>query len=248
METENHKAWETLYSRDYVSGGTFLPAWGLYSSGSELTKNLLNITGNKILEIACGVGESIPYILQNKPSQYIGIDFSEHALEKAKKKYESGEISFVHTDMSKELPLDSDFFDEIFSVYGIGWSQAITKTLSEIYRVLKSGGTFTFSWDHYLARVIEEQDEKIIFKKSYNTEEPTIRHDWNHTGHDIQSMQAKPSTWFQLLREADFQVTTFYEIETPPHKKIEHVFSDTYSENRSRMIPFTILMQAKKSS
>lgn len=246
METENAKAWESLYSKHYVSGGTFLPAWGVYSSGSELTEHLLKIKGDEILEIACGIGESIPYVLEHKPLKYTGLDFSEHAIKQAQENNQSENVSFIRADMSKELPFESNYFDEIFSVYGIGWSQDIKKTLSEIYRILKPGGTFTFSWDHYLARVVDEQNGKIFFQESYNIEEPTIRHDWNHTGHDIQSMQARPSTWFQLLREAGFEVTAFHEITVSNHPKQEHVFSNTYSESRSKMIPFGIVMQAKK--
>jgi ubiquinone/menaquinone biosynthesis C-methylase UbiE len=245
FETENAKAWETLYSRHYASGGTFLPAWGLYSSGSELTEKLLKLDG-EILEIACGVGESVPYVVDHRPLHYTGLDFSKHALEQAQKSYQLENVSFIQADMSKDLPLDSDSFDEIFSVYGIGWSQNIKKTFSEIYRILKSGGTFTFSWDHYLARVVDEQDGKIFFSRSYNIEEPTIHRDWNHTGHDIQSMQEKPSTWFQLLREAGFEVSAFHEITVSAHIEKEHVFSNTYSENRSKIIPFSIVMQAKK--
>lgn len=246
METENQKAWEALYSKHYASGGGFLPAWGLYSSGSELTEKLLKIKDNQILEVACGIGESVPYILEHNPSKYTGMDFSKHALEQAEKDYQSDEVSFVHSDISKEFPFSDSSFDEIFSVYGIGWSQDIKKTFSEIFRILKSGGTFTFSWDHYLARVVKEQDGKIFFEKSYNVEEPTIRHDWNHTGHDIQSMQAKPSTWFQLLRDAGFEINAFYEIEARPNNGEEHVFSNTYTKSRAHFIPFSIVIQAKK--
>lgn len=246
VETENSKAWEALYSRQYSSGGTFLPAWGVYSSGSELTQHLLKIKNNRVLEIGCGIGESVPYVLQNKPLQYIGLDFSGHALEQAKASNQSEEVSFVQVDMSKELPFDREYFDEIFSVYAIGWSQDIKKSLFEIYRILKPGGTFTFSWDHYLARVVGEEEGKIVFQKSYNLEEPTVRQDWNHTGYTIQSIQAQPSTWFQLLREAGFEVLFFDELAVSGNINKTHVFSNTYSESRSKIIPFGIVMQAKK--
>lgn len=246
IETENSKAWEVLYSKEYFSGGTFLPAWGPYASGSELTQDLLRIEGSRVLEIGCGIGESVPYVLQNKPLEYIGLDFSKHALEQAKNDNKSEEVLFVQVDMSKELPFDEGYFSEIFSVYAIGWSQDIKKTLSEVYRILKPGGTFTFSWDHYLARVVTEEGEKIVFQKSYNIEEPTVRQDWNHTGHDIQSIQAKPSTWFTWLRNAGFEITTFHEIAAPENVNEKHVFSDTYSKKRSKIIPFSIIMQAKK--
>ncbi len=246
VKTNNTKAWNSLYEGEYHSGGTFLPAWGIHSSGSDLTSNLLTITGKSVLEIGCGIGESVPFIIKKSPKTYIGIDISQNAISEANKKYSSKEFSFQIADMSKKLSYSENTFDEAFSIYGIGWSENIEKTLKEIFRVLKPGGRFTFSWDHYLVRVVDEQNGKIIFQNSYNQDKPTVRYNWNQTGYNIQSFQAKPSTWFQILRKVGFEVTEFHEISTNNDKEKKHIFSNTYSINKSRMIPFTLVMQVKK--
>jgi ubiquinone/menaquinone biosynthesis C-methylase UbiE len=242
----NVKAWDALYAKHYFSGGTFLPAWGVYSSGSTLTRGLLKIKDQQILEIACGMGESVPYIIKHKPKQYIGIDASGQGLSQARIKYQFPNVSFVRVDISKKFPFRTDSFDAIFSVYGIGWSQNIRRTLFEIYRVLKPGGTFTFSWDHYLARIVDERAGKIFIQKSYNIKQPTIHKDWNHAGYAIQSMQAKPSTWFKLLQDAGFEITALHELEISGRTAKKHVFSKTYSADRAKLIPFGIIMQGRK--
>jgi ubiquinone/menaquinone biosynthesis C-methylase UbiE len=246
VKTNNGKAWNSLYSGDYHSGGTFLPSWGLHSSGSDLTPKLLTITGKSVLEIGCGIGESVPFVAKKNPKEYVGIDISQNGINEAKRKYGNKEISFQTADMSKDFAFPENTFDEVFSVYGIGWSENIEKTLSEIFKVLKPGGTFTFSWDHYLVRVVDEQEGRVVFQSSYNQEKPTVRFNWNQTGYNIQSFQAKPSTWFELLRKTGFEVTAFHEITTNSDKEKKHVFSSTYSKNKSKMIPFTLVMQAKK--
>lgn len=245
-KTNNAKAWESLYQENYQSGGSFLPAWGIHSAGHLLTPSLLRIEGSAILEVGCGIGESLPHILKNNPLSYIGIDISENAIAKAKKSNQATNVSFLKADMSKKFPFSDNSFDEVFSVYGLGWSKNVQKTLAEIYRTLKPGGTLTFSWDHYLVRVIDEYNDKVCFQNSYNTELPTIRYNWNQTGYNIQSYQARPSTWFQLLQKVGFQVTSFYEIDVSNTKELEHVFSNTYSKNKAKFVPSTVLMQAKK--
>lgn len=246
IKTNNFKAWESLYNNNYLSGGTNLPAWGIYSSGTELSNKLLKIKKHHILELACGPGDSLKYLLERTPKSYTGLDISGVAISCAKKNYQQDNVSFVQADISNALPFADESFDEIFSIYGLGWSKNIKGTLSEIYRILKPGGTLTFSWDHYLARIVEEQDGKLVINNSYNEEQPTIRFNWNQTGYNIQTFQATPSKWFQLLQSAGFTVTAFHELSAHKNKSQEHVFSKTYSASRANKIPFSIVLQAKK--
>lgn len=246
IKTNNKKAWDSLYGQGYASGGSILPSWGVHGIGQDLTKDLLIIRGKTILELACGDGQSLPYVLENKPVNYVGTDVSETAIALAQSKFQEMNTSFLQSDFSQELPFEDGSFDEIFSVYGIGWSTDIKKTISEIYRVLKSGGTFTFSWDHYLARVVDDTDGKVFLRNSYNEEIPTIRYNWNQTGHNIQSFQAKPSTWIRLFQDAGFVLEKFYELETEIDDEQKHSFSKSYDPIRAKTIPFTILIQVKK--
>ena len=44
------------------------------------------------------------------------------------------------------LPLE--YFDIVYSIYALGWTVDLQKTLSHIHSYLKPGGIFIFSWEH----------------------------------------------------------------------------------------------------
>ncbi len=243
IKTNNKEAWNSLYGQKYLSGGSALPAWGITSIGSDITPKIITINNKTILELGCGDGQSVEYILKNKPKQYVGIDISEEAIKKSKEKYQSELVHFIQGDISKKLPFADNSFDEVISIYGLGWSENIEFTVQEIYRVLKPGGKITFSWDHYLARVVGESDGKIFFQGSYNEENPTVRFNWNQTGYNITSFQAKPSTWINLFLTKGFHLQHFYELSADIKNQTDHSFSQIYSLSRSEKIPFTLLMQ-----
>ncbi len=246
IKTNNHGAWNSLYGQDYLSGGSALPAWGIGGAGIELSDQILNLKDKRVLELACGDGQSVEYFINKKVTEYVGIDISEQALEKARIKFINKKASFIQGDISKKLPFGDCSFDEVVSVYGLGWSENINKTISETYRVLKPGGKITFSWDHYLARVVGENEGRIYFQGSYNQENPTVRFNWNQTGYNITSFQAKPSTWINLFLKQGFKLNHFYELVPDKEKQTGHSFSQTYSMVRGEKIPFTILMQFTK--
>lgn len=245
IKTSNHEAWNSLYSQEYLSGGSALPAWGIAGVGVSLSDKILDLKNKKVLELACGNGQSVDYIIKKQIEEYIGVDISEQAIKQAEKKFSHKNISFIQGDISKKLPFNDCSFDEVVSVYGLGWSENIHQTISEIYRVLKPGGKITFSWDHYLARVVGENEGKIYFQGSYNQENPTIRFNWNQTGYNIASFQAKPSTWISLFLKQGFTLNHFYEL-VPEKQEVGHSFSQTYSMVRGEKIPFTIVMQFTK--
>jgi SAM-dependent methyltransferase len=218
----------------------------VHASGQKHTTKLLHLIGNDILEIGCGRGESVPYVITKNPKQYVGVDFSKTALEPAQQTYHTSTTTFVQADMNKKMPFPDAVFDEIFSIYGLGWSRDILKTLSEIYRLLKPGGRFTFSWDHYLARCVEEKNGDIILARSYLTPQPTIRYNWNQSGHNIRTFQAPPSVWFNLLRAAGFSISAFEEVGFTTTAPTRHSFSTTYSTTRAALVPFTVIMQGTK--
>src|SRR3989338_10068947 len=101
VKTNNQKAWEQTYADAYSSGGTFLPAWGVRASGSELTSSLLSLKGKRVLEIGCGIGESLPFIQKQKPAAYVGMDISRNAIAAARKQYTCSTVSFLVADMTK---------------------------------------------------------------------------------------------------------------------------------------------------
>ena len=104
----------------------------------------------RILDLGCGTGRHVEY-LQSMGFEAYGCDISEEALKKAKEK--CPKCKFEKCDM-KALPYENGFFDAVISNNLIqhGLVREIRKTISEIYRVLKTGGFVlitTASTEHY---------------------------------------------------------------------------------------------------
>ncbi|MFY3791690.1 class I SAM-dependent methyltransferase [Bacillus firmus] len=102
-----------------------------------LDKNNLSLEGKVVLDAGCGSGYSTKLIQEFSPAELIGFDIMPSQIEKAKQAYP--ELNFFVGSVL-ETHLDSDKFDAVL-VFGIlhhipQWKDAIT----ELYRVLKSGG------------------------------------------------------------------------------------------------------------
>lgn len=94
----------------------------------------------KILDLATGTGDQALALIKSHASIHsiIGIDLSEAMLEIAKRKIPS-KMQFVHADAEK-LPFKTMSFDATTFSFGIRNVSDPSKSLKEIYRVLKPKG------------------------------------------------------------------------------------------------------------
>ncbi|HEX6729633.1 MAG TPA: class I SAM-dependent methyltransferase [Pyrinomonadaceae bacterium] len=141
---------------------TFLPAAGhdlflpLYDplvsllGGERARRDLIaeaNITpGQRILDIGCGTG-TFAVLLKRQYSdvQVIGLDPDPKALRRAKTKATSAGVSVqLDQGFADELPYERSSFDRVFSSFMFHHLEAEDreKTLTEVSRVLKPGGSF----------------------------------------------------------------------------------------------------------
>ena len=98
----------------------------------------------RILDIATGTGDfAILSAKRIQPQQIIGADISEGMMaverEKVKKKNMLDIISFQREDCM-HLSFPDDSFDAVTSAYGVRNFQNLDAGLSEMYRVLRTGG------------------------------------------------------------------------------------------------------------
>tara|TARA_R110001583_G_scaffold41751_3_gene132641 strand:- start:20974 stop:21702 length:729 start_codon:yes stop_codon:yes gene_type:complete len=104
-----------------------------------------NTNPNSILDIATGTGDLAINLVQTKASKIIGLDISEGMLNVGRKKIEklklNNTIDMVLGD-SEKIPFSDNSFDAITVAFGVRNFENLEKGLSEIYRVLKTGGTF----------------------------------------------------------------------------------------------------------
>ncbi|MHA1916405.1 MAG: class I SAM-dependent methyltransferase [Promethearchaeota archaeon] len=116
----------------------------LASSGAiEIVEKLKHISGGKILDVGTGDGGSILSLISFLKSydSAIGIDIDEKELKKARSRVKERPVTIIK--MSGET---LDFPDSTFNLVNISHSmhhmQHLSKTLSEMKRVLKNGGYF----------------------------------------------------------------------------------------------------------
>ena len=141
---------------------TFLPAAGhdlflpLYDplvsllGGNRSRRDLIeqaNITsGQRILDIGCGTG-SFAVLLKGQRAdvEVVGLDPDPKALRRAKAKAARAGVSMQFDQgFADELPYESSSFDRVFSslMFHHLEEQTQEKTLREVLRVLKPGGSF----------------------------------------------------------------------------------------------------------
>ena len=98
-----------------------------------------------ILDIATGTGDLAINLTKTNATSIIGLDISEGMLNVGREKIEklslSNTIKMVVGD-SENMPFNDDYFDAITVAFGVRNFEDLEKGLSEIYRVLKPGGTF----------------------------------------------------------------------------------------------------------
>lgn len=106
-----------------------------------VTKN----NSEKVLDIATGTGDLAIALAKGGAKEVVGLDISPGMLAIGKDKVtEKGLDSLVSMQLgdSENLPFNDNEFDAATVAFGVRNFEDLEKGLSEIYRVLKPGGTF----------------------------------------------------------------------------------------------------------
>lgn len=106
-------------------------------------RTLKEIQPKKILDVATGTGDLAIASLVLNPEHITGVDISEGMMEIGRKKLAhknlTGKISLQYGD-SEALPFDNGHFDAITCAYGVRNFEHLEKGLTDMGRVLRTGG------------------------------------------------------------------------------------------------------------
>lgn len=107
-------------------------------------KKLLSIEPQSVLDVATGTGDVIIEIeRQLSPARMVGLDISPGMLELGTKKIRAQDfaqkVEMIVGD-SEDLPFTENTFDAITVAFGVRNFENLGKGLSEMHRVLKTGG------------------------------------------------------------------------------------------------------------
>ncbi len=97
----------------------------------------------KVLDAGCGVGGTIIYLGKKYPkSQFFGITITPDQVQKGKefiKKRNLKNVNILLNDFNK-TDFPSNFFDGVFAIESIGYSEKIEDVIKEMVRILKPSG------------------------------------------------------------------------------------------------------------
>ncbi|XP_069675125.1 juvenile hormone acid O-methyltransferase-like isoform X2 [Periplaneta americana] len=105
-------------------------------------------SGERILDLGCGPGtNTVEVLLPRLPDNFeilVGADISQPMMQIASSKYKHPKLKFLHLDLSKDIPADSQFrtpgFNKIFSFYVLHWIHDQRQAVTNIYNMLRPGG------------------------------------------------------------------------------------------------------------
>lgn len=109
----------------------------------NIVKNIIKITDkyNFILDLASGTGDLVKELLRLNPENIISIDISEKMLKRQKNKINDYRVKYINTD-AENIPFPDSSINILTVGFGIRNFNDLNKSLTEISRVIKSGGLF----------------------------------------------------------------------------------------------------------
>ena len=155
----NKHYWDTY--ADLWFGATALPAYGVHFVTEDELHLFGDVSGKKMLEICCGSGHSLKYHADRNAGELWAVDFSHKQLENAERYLsENGyTANFICSPMEADMNIPKEYFDFVYSLYGIGWTTDLDGTFQKIASYLKKDGIFIFSWHHTLNRTLSDNHE-----------------------------------------------------------------------------------------
>lgn len=239
----NKTSWEKSANRFY--GRNPLPEYGPMAPREEHLNLLGEVKDLKVLDIGFGSGHSLQYMANRGAGELWGIDLSDNQLSAAKellKDYGSS-VKLFQSPMETNPGLPSNYFEIVYSIFALGWTTDLDKTLSNIYSYLKAGGIFVFSWEHPLHSRVKHEDGKYLFNKSYQEEGP-----YDHDFWDTQAImqQFKVSTYINRLVKAGFKIEEVIEEVYLEEEDVQRHVNRWYSFEKAQLIPTTLIIKCSK--
>lgn len=242
MLSINKKGWEKSAERFF--GRAALPEYGPFAEREDVLWLFDEIDGKAVLDIGCGSGHSLQYMGDSGASELWGIDLSAKQINTASNvlSNQKSVVRLFESPMEENPGLPSNYFDIVYSIYALGWTVDLNRTLLNIQSYLKPGGAFIFSWEHPLHDRLTYQNETCILNKSYVEEGPELNEAWHN---EVIIYHRKLSTYINTLIDAGFIIEKVIDdVVLPDEPSIDA--SRWYSTQKAALVPATFIIKATK--
>ncbi len=250
MIIDSNKSYWDAYA-DLWFGTTALPQYGVKFLTEEELHLFGDVSGKRMLEICCGSGHSLKYHADRNAGELWGIDLSKNQLANAEKYLsENGYRANLICTPMEEMTVPPDYFDYVYSIYGIGWTTDLQGTFNKIASCLKKDGIFIFSWNHTLHHCVAFSREEgrnvidngeLVFRTSYFDESY-----YKMPVHDSEVVlcNRKISTYVNALAKAGFVIEQM--IEQNDRETMESIGDASDKTRKAKMIPISVCFKARK--
>lgn len=164
----NKNGWNELVRSGKNYSNTSLPEYGPFMRNEEYFNIFKDVKNKKVLELGCAKGESLKYLQTKGASEVWEIDISEEQIKYAKNNVPTGK--FFVSAMEDNPGIPENYFDYCLSLYSIGFSSSLEKTLALVSSYLNKDGKFVFCWTHPFFNCLGIAKDKVVIRKSYNNE------------------------------------------------------------------------------
>ena len=247
---KNKRYWDD--HADLWFGTTALPQYGVRFETEDDLHFFADVKGKKVLELCCGSGHSLKYLAERGAGELWGLDLSQKQLDNAGKLLkECGcDCRLICAPMESDSDIPNDYFDYVFSIYGIGWTTDLPGTFKRIASYLKKDGIFIFSWGHPLHYCVAKSYEtgedvvdngELVFSRSYFDESY-----FNMPVHetDVTFANRKISTYVNALYEAGFIIERM--VEQTDMQTLSDAEDNSAKAQKARMVPLSMCFKCRK--
>jgi len=245
----NQKGWNKVAPIFY--GGTALPKYGPLAQTEDELNLVPDLSDQHVLELGCGSGHTLAYLRESRNAGELwGLDLSEEQIRFTKEFLDEKNISakLFLASMDENPGIPENYFDLVLSIYGLGWTPDLSRTLGLVCSYLKPGGVFIFSWEHPVYQCLDYNAEigKYIFERPYQKEGPELHPSWR--GVEIVINSRKLSTYLNALIQSGLVLDRLIESEPNTALAREQDFAPEkwYSIPRALFLPTTFIVKAHK--
>jgi SAM-dependent methyltransferase len=251
IETErvlatNRAGWNHVAPRFH--GGTALPEYGPLAP-TEDTLRLLEVTPElRALELGCGSGHSLRYLAERGAREVWGLDLSpvQVAFAEETLRDHASRRRLFESPMEVNPGIPSDYFDLVFSLWGLGWTTDLPATMALVTEYLRPGGYFLLSGEHPAYSCLEWNGSQYVVAEPYGAEGAREHASWK--GVPIVIHRRTLATVVSEIIAAGLRIEALIEAEFNPAAVTDSQRDPArwYAVDRARLMPTTLIIKARK--